>query len=330
MDVVDRMVKEWGLVDDSLLFGSRMDFLFKEKSGLKLRTDGYQWMKQTKVKASDKIIKVDPRGKYTISESSEFKLGKVDQIWVVASSENTMTDMSLKRLAKLRITLRGEPEFDSFDHYMAIRTSCWILEYRNGQFFGDCPIGMKVKEFYQHLLFYINIFQGKLCKHTVGMSYMEGILDVTSQVRAVPLGQKRKRGRPKGLGNCLLKSPPLTRAPLCVDSPADTQTTPPPHAPGTPPTPDQPSTCCPDSPSDQPLQSTSASTPCPDSPTTPPPVYAPAMRKSRQSKKDVPPVSPRRTRRTVVSTLARKSPVKRKAVSPVKDVPIARKLRTRK
>ena len=54
------MVKEWGMVDDSLLFGSRMDFLFKEKSGLKLRTDGYQWMKQTKVKASDKIIKVDP------------------------------------------------------------------------------------------------------------------------------------------------------------------------------------------------------------------------------------------------------------------------------
>ena len=140
------MVKEWGMVDDSLLFGSRMDFLFKEKSGLKLRTDGYQWMKQTKVKASDKIIKVDPRGKYTISESSEFQLGKVDQIWVVASSDNTLTDMSLKRLAKQRINLRGEPEFDSFDHYMAIRTSCWILEYRDGQFFGDCPIGMKVNK----------------------------------------------------------------------------------------------------------------------------------------------------------------------------------------
>ena len=146
LDVVDRMVKEWGMGDDSLLFGSRMDFLFKEKSGLKLRTDGYQWMKLTKVKASDKSIKVDPRGKYTISESSEFQLGKVDQIWVVASSDNTLTDMSLKRLAKQRINLRGEPEFDSFDHYMAIRTSCWILEYRDGQFFGDCPIGMKVNK----------------------------------------------------------------------------------------------------------------------------------------------------------------------------------------
>ena len=65
-----------------------------------------------------------------------------------------MTDMSLKKLAKLRITVRGEPEFDSFDHYMAVRTSCWILEYRDGQFFGDCPIGMKVNEFNQSLFLF--------------------------------------------------------------------------------------------------------------------------------------------------------------------------------
>ena len=159
------------------------------------------------------------------------------------------------------------------------------------------------------------------------MSYMEGILEVTSQVRAVPLGQKRKRGRPKGLGNCMLKSPPLTRAPPSVDSLADSQPTPPP---GTPPTPDQPSTFCPDSPVDQPLQSTPESTPActpsPDNPSAHMPVYAPAMRKSKQRKKDPIPVSPRRTRRTVVSTLARKSPVKRKAVS----TQTTRKLRTRK
>ena len=137
------------------------------------------------------------------------------------------------------------------------------------------------------------------------MSYMEGILEVTSQVRAVPLGQKRKRGRPKALGNCLLKSPPLTRAPLCDDSQsADTQ------------------------PSPASLL-TQASSPYPGRPPAQP-VFAPAMRKSKQMKKVLTPVSPRKTRRTVVSTLARKSPVKRKAVSPVKDVPIARKLRPRK
>ena len=43
------------------------------------------------------------------------------------------------------------------------------------------------------------------------MGYKEGKREVTSQVRAVPLGQKRKRGRPKGLGNCLLRSPPQSR-----------------------------------------------------------------------------------------------------------------------
>ena len=125
---------------------------------------------------------------------------------------------------------------------------------------------------------------------------------MTSQVRAVPLGQKRKRGRPKALVNCLLKSPPLTRAPLCDDSQsADTQLSP----------------------------ASPSSSPCPGSPPAQP-VFAPAMRKSKHMKKVVTPVSPRKTRRTVVSTLARKSPVKRKAVSPVKDVPIARKLRPRK
>ena len=43
------------------------------------------------------------------------------------------------------------------------------------------------------------------------MAYKEGHLEITSQVRAVPLGQKRKRERPKPLGNCLLKSTPQSR-----------------------------------------------------------------------------------------------------------------------
>ena len=63
-----------------------------------------------------------------------------------------------------------------------------------------------------------------LCKHSVGMAYKEGDLDVTSQVRAVPLGQKRKRGHPKALGNCLLKSPPQFRG-ITTASPACTAQT---------------------------------------------------------------------------------------------------------
>lgn len=162
MDVVDRMIKEWGKVDDSLLFGKRMDYLFKTKSGLKLRTNGYQWMKQSKVKGTDKIIKVDPRGKYTVSESSEFDLGMVDLLWVVASSENSMTGLPLKRLAKKRIALRGDPDFDSFDDFMEVRSSCWILEQRDGQFYCDCPIAMKVMKLNEIMLSCINniFFEG--------------------------------------------------------------------------------------------------------------------------------------------------------------------------
>ena len=197
MNIVDRMVREWGDVDDSLLFGSRLQFLEKDRDGLKTKTQGYQWMLANKLRVADRIVKVDPKGKYTVSESEEFSLGKVDAIWVVASSNNTLNETNLKKLAKQRIKMRENPTFTNFDQYIAVRQSCWILEERNKDFFCDCPIGMK----------------GKLCKHSIGLAYREGYLEVTSQVRAVPLGQKRKRGRPKALGNCLQKSPPVTRVP---------------------------------------------------------------------------------------------------------------------
>ena len=40
MEIVKRMVKEWGEKDDSLLHGSRMDYLESDPSGLRLKTEG--------------------------------------------------------------------------------------------------------------------------------------------------------------------------------------------------------------------------------------------------------------------------------------------------
>ena len=114
---------------------------------MKLCTEGYQWYKANKASVGH-IIKVDPKGKYTVSEDSEHQLGKVNSICVVSRSSNTLLDMPLKRLAKQRIKKRGEPEFDSFDHYMQIRQSCWIIEERDGQYYCDCPIGMKVSDLF--------------------------------------------------------------------------------------------------------------------------------------------------------------------------------------
>ena len=99
MDIFSRMVFKWGEVDDSLLYRSRMDLLKTHKEGLKMKTQGYQWMKANKLNTADRIVKVDPKGKYTVSESSEFNLGKVDAIWVVASSENPFPDTSLNPIS---------------------------------------------------------------------------------------------------------------------------------------------------------------------------------------------------------------------------------------
>ena len=43
MEVVARMVKEWGEKDDSLLHGPRVGFLSKDVSGFKLRTEGTEY-----------------------------------------------------------------------------------------------------------------------------------------------------------------------------------------------------------------------------------------------------------------------------------------------
>ena len=187
MDIVSRMINEWSR-EPSILNKPRVETLFNPKDGLKLRTDGYQWLKSNKAGSADRIICVKPDNKYTVSK--EFGLGDVDNIWVVTSSSNKM-EGSLKERAKERIKQRGTPNFKSFDHYKKVRTSCWIVEERSGNFYCDCPKGMK----------------GKQCWHEVGLMYKKGTLDVTSEVRSVPINQKRKRGRPKKLPYCLSRSP---------------------------------------------------------------------------------------------------------------------------
>ena len=55
------------------------------------------------------------------------------------------------------------------------------------------------------------------------MMFRSGSLDVTSEIRSVPLGQKRKKGRPKKIQHCLSKSPPMSAlATLESDEETDT------------------------------------------------------------------------------------------------------------
>lgn len=52
-----------------------------------------------------------------------------------------------------------------------------------------------------------------MCKITVGLHYWSGRLKATPEVRSIPLGEKRKKGRPKKIPNCLVRSPPRAPAP---------------------------------------------------------------------------------------------------------------------
>ena len=52
------------------------------------------------------------------------------------------------------------------------------------------------------------IFTRLIFQHCVGLMYKTGKLEVTADVRAKPLGQKRKRGRPAKIPLCLPRSLP--------------------------------------------------------------------------------------------------------------------------
>ena len=141
--VLARMVSEWSEEDDHLLESSRLAALQGETNSLSLKTDGYQWYKSNKT-GSNNILRINAKDKYTVSESSEFLLGKVTNLWAVNSSEGLKSGKSLKERAKERLANRNVPQSGNFDDYLKVRSSCWILEERDGDFYCDCPVGMKV------------------------------------------------------------------------------------------------------------------------------------------------------------------------------------------
>ena len=139
--VMKRMVEEWSEEDYALIMSSRLKCLTGEINSLSLKTEGYQWFKSNQVKA-DRMIRINPKGKYTFSESPEFQLGSVTKLWAVATQSDE-SGKPLKELAKIRIANRELPGSETFDEYIATHSSCWILEERDGDFFCDCPICMK-------------------------------------------------------------------------------------------------------------------------------------------------------------------------------------------
>ena len=173
-----------------------MYFIEKDEMGkynfpdaLSLKTKGYQWYIKNNCGEGGKILKVkNLESKYLVSR--DFNLGEVTGLWAVTSSGSDGS--RLQDRARERLINRACPSSTTFDGYVSMRTSCWLIEQRDGDYFCDCFEGCK----------------GKLCQHSNGMRYIEGDLVPEADVRAVPLGAKRKRGRPKRNPMCLTRSPP--------------------------------------------------------------------------------------------------------------------------
>ena len=86
-----------------------------------------------------------------------------------------------------------------------IRKFCHLIEQSNSEFFCDCAMESIAC----------------LCKLIVGLMFKTDILEIDSDVRSKPLGQKRKRGSPKKLPSCLALSPeqPVSSVLTAVTSP---------------------------------------------------------------------------------------------------------------
>ena len=130
--VLSRLVHEWSENNDKLLESSRLSMLDGERLSLSLKTKGYQWYMKNKSKQY-RSMKISTKNKYMVLEFEEFELGKADSL-----------EKSLKERAKERMANRAVPMLDDFDESMKIRRSCWIVEELDGDFFCDCPKGMKV------------------------------------------------------------------------------------------------------------------------------------------------------------------------------------------
>ena len=116
----------------------------------------------------------------------------VSSILAIPSSKTKQSELTLKEIAKIRLSKRfNSNSLTSFDEYAQIRSNCYLVEQVGKEFYCDCFEGMKAR----------------FCKHAVGLMFKTGVLEISSDVRSKPLGQKRRRGRPKKLPACLTRSP---------------------------------------------------------------------------------------------------------------------------
>ena len=121
------MCQEWSLSDSSLLEANREKHLFTQPHGLKLRTNGYEWLQNHKENSS--IVKLPAKNVQKTLLENVSTILQFFTIFAVPTSKTSTTGLSLKDCAKERLKSRFDvSRHSNFDEAMKIRQSCHIIE----------------------------------------------------------------------------------------------------------------------------------------------------------------------------------------------------------
>ena len=180
----------------------------KDKGAFKTMEDGYVYFNQNlkalpeirggpEVRKKNKLVEIlDFEPSMTLSSNPGMAMGPVTKLIGLPATNNTdpqLAHLSLPDLVRLRLEKRSHPEYNSFQEFFSIRSSCHLVEEINGDFYCDCFFGIK----------------GHLCKHTLALTYDRNKdFPVDPRLNAVKF-QKRTAGRPKSRGLALTRDPPL-------------------------------------------------------------------------------------------------------------------------
>ena len=158
VNLMERLIADKSLVDDSTLDGPRLASLMadrdgrKEKTSFKIQEEGWKYYQENLAplprrpgepvqRKPGKLLEINPRGKRTLSSNPGMALGEVELIIALPSPRNRLTNLGLVDLAKLRLQQRAHPETSgTFAEYVNIRTSCHLVEVIGQDFYCDCKV----------------------------------------------------------------------------------------------------------------------------------------------------------------------------------------------
>lgn len=135
---------------------------------------------------------------WTQSENAKFskfrKMNEDTTYWFVASSSNKGTKVKDTGINKLIRKIKT-PQFHSFDSFKKFLFDMWMIKLcksKEGVAWNECSCTCPS-------------FQKRyICKHVLGIAMKLKLLEPPSEAKSVPIGGKRKRGRPKKSSKALI------------------------------------------------------------------------------------------------------------------------------